>query len=275
MKILVPVDGSPCGDAAVDFVAARPFRGSDHPQIDLLNVQPPMLPQAGRAVGAEVVRAWHEALSQKVLKPAIDTLWRAGMDPAWAYRVGNPGLEIAKWADEHGTDLIVMGAHGHTAVKGLLFGSVAERVLAWTSVPVLALREAKAPRRKSLRVAIALDGSDYGRTAAQYVITHRALFGAHPGFALLHVAGTRDPRAFERVLAPVRRSFAAAGAEVAEVRLVGDAAGEIADYARKSRPDILVMGSHGRGLFTSAFLGSVSWRVAATCRTPLLLIRKP
>jgi len=124
-------------------------------------------------------------------------------------------------------------------------------------------------------VAIALDGSDYGKTAAQYVITHRALFGAHPGFALLHVAEMRDRRAFERVLAPARRLFAAAGAEVTEVRLVGNAAGEIASYARTSKPDILVMGSHGRGLFSAAFLGSVAWRVAATCRTPLLLIRKP
>jgi nucleotide-binding universal stress UspA family protein len=275
MKILIPVDGSPYSDAALDFVAARPFRDSDHPQIDLLNVQLPIPPRAGRAAGADVVRAWHEASSQKILKPAIDRLWRANMDPAWAYRVGNPALEIAQWAEEHGTDLIVMGSHGHSPVQGLLFGSVAEKVLAWTTVPVLALRDANAPRRRSLRVAIALDGSGYGAAAARYVITHRALFGPRPGFTLLHVAETDDVLAFESVLDPVRAEFAAAGIEAAEARLVGNATAEIAGYARTAKPDILVMGSHGRGLFTAAFLGSVAWRVAATCRTPLLLIRKP
>jgi nucleotide-binding universal stress UspA family protein len=275
MKILIPVDGSPCSDAALEFVAARPFRDGDHPQIDLLNVQLPVPPRAGRAVGAEIVRAWHEANSQKVLKPAIDTLWRANMDPAWTYRVGNPGLEIARWADDHGTDLIVMGSHGHTAVKGLLFGSVTEKVLASTAVPVLAIREAKAPRRKSLEVAVALDGSPYGAAAARYVVAHRALFGPRPVFTLLHVAEAADPLEFESVLDPARDQFAAQGIEAAEARLVGNAATEIANYARSAKPDILVMGSHGHGLLTAAFLGSVAWRVAASCRTPLLLVRKP
>lgn len=275
MKILIPVDGSPCSDAAVDFVAARPLRDGDHPQIDLLNVQMPVPSGAGRAVGAEVVRSWHAANSQKVLKPAIDTLWRANMDPGWAYRVGDPGLEIAQWADEHATELIVMGSHGLSAIKGLLFGSVAARVLASTRLPVLVLRDSKAPRRRSLRVAIALDGSEYGAAAARYVIEHRALFGPRAGFALLHVAEVNDPPRFEAVLDPVRDQFADAGIAADEVRLLGDAPEQIAAYTRTARPDILVMGTHGRGLFMSAFLGSVTWRVAATCRTPLLLIHKP
>jgi hypothetical protein len=38
--------------------------------------------------------------------------------------------------------------------------------------------------------------------------------------------------------------------------------------------DILVMGSHGHGTLRSVTLGSVSTRVAARCRTPLLLIRQ-
>jgi nucleotide-binding universal stress UspA family protein len=275
MKILIPVDGSAYSDAALDFVAARPFRDGDHPQIDLLNVQLPVPPRAGRVVGADVVRAWHEANSQKVLKPARERLWRAGMDPAWMYRVGSPGLEIAKWADQHGTDLIVMGSHGYSAVKGLIFGSVAQKVLAWTTVPVLAVRTATAPRRKSLRVAIALDGSDYGTEAVRYVIAHRALFGVRPEITLLNVAAADDRLLHEQVLGPAAGQCAAAGIEAGQARLVGDPGEEIARYANESKPDLLVMGSHGRGLFTAALLGSVAWRAAASCRTPLLLIRKP
>jgi len=37
--------------------------------------------------------------------------------------------------------------------------------------------------------------------------------------------------------------------------------------------DVLVLGSHGRGQFKAAVLGSVATRVAARCTTPLVLIR--
>jgi nucleotide-binding universal stress UspA family protein len=56
---------------------------------------------------------------------------------------------------------------------------------------------------------------------------------------------------------------------------IGTPAEEIARFARERRIDLLAMGSHGRGAFTAALLGSVASRVAATCSTPLLLLRLP
>lgn len=296
MKILLPVDGSATSDAAVAFVAARPPIDGGHPQIDLLNVQLPIPPRAGRAVGADIVRAWHEAEAAKVLKPAIARLRQADLEPAWFHRVGHPGLVIADWAEMHGIDLIVMGSHGRTALKNVLFGSVTQAVLASTTVPVLVLRTPRAPTRASLRVGLALDGSAYGAAAADYVLAHRSLFGPRPVFTLIHVvespaAARRAVRdeiaalpaavdlerieraAFERVVAPIRRRFAAEGVAVQEKFVVGSPGAEIARAAEGERLDILVMGSHGRGALTSALLGSVAWRVAATCATPLLLIR--
>ena len=288
MRILIPVDGSPYGTAALEFIAARRFGDGDRPQIDLLNVQLPIPPRAGRAVGAEFVRALHEAESSKVLKPAVSLLRAAHLDPAWYYRVGNPAVEIVEWAEANGADLIVIGSHGHTALEALLFGSVTQRVLASTTVPLLVLRTAKPPRRASLRVGIALDGSDYGVAAARYVLAHRRLFGPRPDVTLIHVV---EPTAGERsggeppsaaaaatiagVLDPVRAQFAQAGIAVHEHGLVGAPAEEIARFARQRRLDLLAMGSHGRGAFTAALLGSVASRVAATCSTPLLLLRLP
>lgn len=295
MKLLIPVDGSPYSAAALEFVAARPFGEGDRPQIDLLNVQLPVPPRAGRAVGAEFVRALHEAESSKILKPALSLLRAAHLDPAWYYRVGNPAVEIVEWAEAHGSDLIVIGSHGHTALKALVFGSVTQRVLASTTVPLLVLRTAKPPRRASLRVGIALDGSDYGVAAARYVLAHLRLFGPRPVVTLIHVAEpiageardsnrSRVPGAkpspeaaavIAGVLDPVRAQFAQAGIAVHEHGRVGTPAEEIARFARERRLDLLAMGSHGRGTFTSALLGSVASRVAATCSTPLLLLRLP
>lgn len=288
MKILIPVDGSSYSDAALAFVAARPFKDDATPEVDVLNVQWPVPPRAGRAVGGEMVRSWHEAEANKVLKPAVSALRAAHLDPAWFHVVGSPGVKIAEWADQHAVDLIVMGSHGHTALKGLVFGSVTQAVLASTSVPVLVLRGAKAPQRASLRVGIALDGSPYGEAAARYVIEHRALFGPRASFALVHVhapamlapasagdAVRTDAAAIDAALGPVREQFRQAGLQTTEHRLEGNPGDEIARFAEDAPLDLLVMGSHGRGSLTAALMGSVAMRVAAMCETPLLLIRQP
>ncbi|MGL6110956.1 MAG: universal stress protein [Rubrivivax sp.] len=298
MNVLIPVDGSPCSNAALAFMAARPFKDVHRPQIDLLNVQMPLPPRAGRAVGAEWARSWYEAESRKVLKPAALTLQQGGLDPAWYTRTGNPAVEISEWADRHPVDLIVMGSHGHTALKGLVLGSVTQKVLAYSAVPVLTLRTHKAPSRASLRVGIALDGGEYGTAASDYVLEHRPLWGPRPVVTLVHVRPPRqeasaplhegnlglpvgtaeaarlEDAAFELVLAPVRQKFEQAQFPVQEQRIVGQPGHAIADFARSAGLDILVMGSHGRGSLTAAVLGSVAWRTAATCETPLLLIRK-
>lgn len=64
-----------------------------------------------------------------------------------------PGGEIVRAAQENGCDLIVMGAHGPFNANTLFAGSVAQHVLAWSSVPVLVLRdprEASAPEFSDL-----------------------------------------------------------------------------------------------------------------------------
>lgn len=47
----------------------------------------------------------------------------------------------------------------------------------------------------------------------------------------------------------------------------------IVETAERSRCDLIVMGSHGRGALGRLLLGSVTARVAATCSVPLLIVR--
>lgn len=56
-------------------------------------------------------------------------------------RVGDPGHEIAKFAEDLKAELIVMPSHGRTGLKHLLIGSVAERVVRLAHCPVLVLRK--------------------------------------------------------------------------------------------------------------------------------------
>lgn len=55
---------------------------------------------------------------------------------------GSPSREIVRYAEEEGCDLIVMGTHGRGGIDRLLLGSVAERVVRSSSVPVLTVRVA-------------------------------------------------------------------------------------------------------------------------------------
>lgn len=53
---------------------------------------------------------------------------------------GSPAREIKNYAAESGCDLVVMGTHGRSGVDRLLLGSVAERVVRSSEVPVLTVR---------------------------------------------------------------------------------------------------------------------------------------
>jgi nucleotide-binding universal stress UspA family protein len=297
MKILLPYDGSRHARHAVDFVAARaPLIGRE-PVVWLLNVQPPMFVEIPTAASRKRLTEIYARRAQSLLRPARAALKRAGIDAHATHLVGVPGLRIARAARNRKADLIVMGSHGRSAVAGMLMGSVTSTVLAFCDVPVLLLRDSEPPRAESLRVGVAVDGSDYGEAAARWALAHRELFGPQPRFELIHVA--RDlplqsrtllanladlsftqervralrRQEYERAVASTLPLFTAASVPVKQVDLFGDAGEQLAAYAQR-RLDVLVMGSHGQGMFKAAVLGSVATRVAARCSTPLLLIRK-
>ncbi|MGB2817265.1 MAG: universal stress protein [Burkholderiaceae bacterium] len=297
MKILVPVDGSKYSRTAVDFVASRSTLVGTNPDVEVLNVQLAIPTRATRVVGKDVVSSYYTDEAEKALRPARTRLQKAGMTPTVRFAVGNPADEISAAAAKDDVDLLVMGSHGHSALRGLLVGSVTNAVLAQTKTPILIVRHRENPPADSLKVGIAVDGSKFGREAVKYVLRHRELFGANPQITLLHVvadfAGALMPdmagialpayseediramqkKAFESAIRPVRKLFQKAGVQATEVCLAGSAGEEIAAYAKKKKLDVLVMGSHGYGAFKAAVMGSVATRVAHTSEVPLLLVR--
>jgi nucleotide-binding universal stress UspA family protein len=299
MKILVPVDGSKYSRAAIDFIASRTTLIGASPEVELLNVQLPVPVRAARLIGKAAVTSYYEDESRKALKGALAALKRAGLTATSGYAVGHPPDEIARRADEDEVDLVAMGSHGHGALASLLLGSVTLGVLGRTRKPLLLLRGHGPAPADSLRVGIAVDGSDFGIAAVKYVLRHRALFGAAPQFTVVHCApdfaGSTMPdmagialpaysaeevkamqrQAFDKAVGPVRRLFDDAGVPMASACLTGSAGDETAAFAKKKNLDLLVMGSHGYGAVKAAVLGSVAQRVAAHCATPLLLVREP
>jgi nucleotide-binding universal stress UspA family protein len=300
MRILIPVDGSRYSKSAVNFIASRTTLIRHQPAVDLLNVQHDVSLRVKRAAGKAAVESYQESEATKILKPCLAKLKRAGLVASAKFVVSTPGSAIGKRATDNAVDLIVMGSQGHTGFKSTLFGSVTHTVLASCTVPMLVLRDAVAPKKDSLQIGIALDGSKYGIAVVKFVVKHLALFGAKPSITLLHVApdllklivpsvfgakllpafvpaqvATMQRAAFEQAMAIPKKLLKAAGLQVNEARLIGNNPGdEIAAYAKQAKLDVVVLGSHGSSALRSVTLGSVSTRVAAKCRNPLLLIRR-
>ena len=300
MKILMPIDGSTFSKAALSFIASRSTLIKSQPDVELLNVQYPVSARVSRGAGKELVQIHHESEASKVIKPALAALKRAGLRAQSKLVVGSPGVEVARIAAADAADLIVMGSHGHTGFKNLLFGSVTQTVLASCATPLLVLRSDVVPKKDSLKVGVALDGSKYGLAAVRYIVKHRQLFGEAPALTLIHVVpdllnffvpgffadapvpgfkaeqvAEMQRAVFERVMAPARKLFQGSGLQVTEAQLTGNNPGDaIAAYATKNKLDVLALGSHGAGALRFSMLGSVATRVAAKCRNALLLIQE-
>jgi nucleotide-binding universal stress UspA family protein len=71
-------------------------------------------------------------------------------------RYGNPVIEIKQFAEQEDADLIIMATHGRTGVQHMFMGSVAEKVVRLSSVPVLTVKPR--PIRESI-----LDDTDIER----------------------------------------------------------------------------------------------------------------
>ena len=140
-----------------------------------------------------------------------------------------------------------------------------------------------------MKILLAADGSKHTGRAVDYVIKHRERFGPSPGLVLIHVRMPVPGRAAaalgrstlekyyadetHKALAQARRKLDRAGLAYTVAGRLGDPGGEVAEFARKGRFDMFVMGSHGHGMLSSLVLGSCATKVLARCKVPVLLIR--
>ena len=88
---------------------------------------------------------WHmvddESRSQHAAEALSKELGDHGYEvPQVAIRFGDPGHEIARYAEQVEAGLIVVASHGKSGLTRLLIGSVADRVVRLAHCPVLVLK---------------------------------------------------------------------------------------------------------------------------------------
>lgn len=138
-KILSPVDGSELAECSLEHVREI-ATGCHVPEVVLLMVIEPFPPTPG------ISKDWRLKLEKEAQAEAEDYLTKladrlnlGSEDIAVQTTVvhGKPAGNILKYASGNNVDLIIMSTHGESGVLHWVFGSVAEKVLRHSPVPVL------------------------------------------------------------------------------------------------------------------------------------------
>ena len=140
MKILLAADGSEYTKKALDFLAQhKQLLGKDE---ELLVIHAQMLLPTIFASAINVKKALevNELAADEVLSPIKIFLEKHSLRHRCLSVVGSVAKEIVEAADNEGVHLILMGTHGRNAAVTALMGSVAQRVVANSTVPVLLVK---------------------------------------------------------------------------------------------------------------------------------------
>ena len=136
-KILFPVDFSKEGMRAAPYALtlAQKFKAT----IYLLHVVE-LLEGEGAEVEDFVSGKYFEALQKKLIAKLGSGFKRVKVEKV-VQRYIDAGHYICRFAEEQGMDLIVMATHGRRRLARLVVGSIAEKVVRNSVVPVLTVRE--------------------------------------------------------------------------------------------------------------------------------------
>lgn len=134
-KILVPTDFSEHAERALSTAAS--LAGVLGATLHIVHVGPVVQyfgpPFAsGRAFANDLMET-----SRKQLRAYMSAVHEQGLEATETLTEGVPYVEINRAAKDTGADLIVMGTHGRTGIDRLLLGSVAERVVRTSPIPVM------------------------------------------------------------------------------------------------------------------------------------------
>ena len=138
-RILVPTDGS---DATREAVQQAVDLAAEHgATIHALYVV-----NSASFAGLPMDSSWENvsAMLSEEGSTALDGVTAIaegqGVDVVRELSDGNPAREIVRYAEDEDCDLVVMGTHGRGGIDRLLLGSVAEKVVRSSAVPVLTVR---------------------------------------------------------------------------------------------------------------------------------------
>ena len=295
-SILIPIDGSSLSLQSLAYAQALASGSSEITLLQVVSDHSGYIP-----LEIEMAHSWEidaearlvdEARTdlQRIAKQLVESSSVAKM-PSTRVEIGDPATWILDIAEEGRFSLIVITTHAYGAVRRTLFGSVADRLVRHSSVPVLVVRpqdeiELGIPGPIQ-RIVVPLDGSPRAENALPFakllarhlgvpILLVRAI---HLDFIVPRIEGTfvipeesiEDIERFARdYLSALCTHIIQEGIGCSIVIEWGTPLEVIESKLRED--DLLAMTTHGRGGISRWLLGSVAEKLVRTAITPVLLI---
>lgn len=282
-RILLPVDGSESVREIHEHAAAIAEESGATVQIlfvadtsrDSLTI-----------VNTDVVDAL-ERRGEAVLEDVAETFESLGIDHGTDIVQGHPAESIVEYADRYEYDLIVLPTQARSGLSRYLLGSVTEKVVRLSSVPVLTARMREDDRLTFPyeRILLPTDGSDAAIHAAEHGLKLAAALGA-----TVHILSVVDEYSLgpdirsvmsaEELEKPARDDVEAVAtiAERYDVPAVhthvehGTPAAAITAAIDDYDVDAVVMGTTGRGGVERVLMGSVAEKTVRTAPVPVITV---
>ncbi len=308
-RMMVLLDGSELAEVVLPY--AKELAAGLNLNVFLLQVYGAMGHEFGPIHRAYIERSAEQLSSQ--VEDALDKLEVAVEDRRVEVHGeltdGHYADEILRFADERKIDLILLASHGRSGVRRWRMGSVADKVLRASKLPIMFVHAGipdavpyDAWPRKSLIVT--LDGSEKAETVMPHVealanqrtirpievtlvrVCDPPIIPSYYSPYSPELSGgplnwgefmekevTRCKQTATEYLATIAKRLADRGAKVKFEVIVGKAADEIVDYASKEPHSIIVMATHGRSGLSRLVYGSVAESVLIGVPNPILLVK--
>jgi nucleotide-binding universal stress UspA family protein len=138
-KVIVPLDGSILAEKTLPFVKSLAKEGCVEEVVLLNVVEIPIMGISESFNISPLMNAQFKS-AQKYLAGIETQLSSEGIKVKAEILEGTAAKCIVEYAQNNAVDLIVIGTHGYTGMKELVFGSVALRVLHDSHVPVMLIK---------------------------------------------------------------------------------------------------------------------------------------
>ena len=286
--LLVPLDGSRLAEAAIPAAVCLAKKGNA--VVTLLHIMEHNAPE--KVHGEHHLRAAKEAAAylDKVARQHFGGLRTYGH--VHTAEMKDVARGIADHLLELDPDTVVMSAHGHGGLRDLLFGNIAQQVVALGSMPVLLVRPGI--QFECRRVLIPHDGVQAHESALNAGTAFAKLCDADVQLVLVvptrgtlsgleAAAGQMLPGTTRAILEMAQRDAAdhlrghaeelkAGGIFAGAVVLRGDPTSGIVKAAEAFEADVIVLGTHGKSGTKAFWQGSVAARVATKTKASLLFV---
>jgi nucleotide-binding universal stress UspA family protein len=294
-RILCPVDLSQFSrDALHHALALAKWYAAQVTVCHVYSALQPLLPVTGMP-GNEPLPppVQPDDIAEEVRRFCAPLLTDSGQSVEIVLREGNATKEIVLLAEQLGADLLVLGTHGRSGFEHLFLGSVTEKVLRTTRVPVMTVpppvTEPGSARYKM--ILCPLDFSDTSTRALDYALSLAQEAGGR--LILLHVIesllgelgasdmGHLSVSEYDRYLeADAVAQLKSAVPEQARVwpaleeRVTrGRPYRQILKVAKDEGVELIVMGVQGKGALNRFLFGSTTDHVIREASCPVLTIR--